>query len=118
MAVTTSIFSWHREPLEQAEKTCRFLAEHKIDHLYQMISPKDSPQRIRHFLHTADMYQLSVYFLIGEAEWALDPQAKEAVRALEELIPYQELVKGVILDIEHIRWELSYLKNGQKRLTN
>ncbi len=38
--------------------------------------------------------------MIGEAEWALDPEAIEAVRLLDGYKAYSGNVEGVVVDIE------------------
>lgn len=85
MVKTISFFSWFDTPFMEPEKTCALLARYKITHLYQIVSPKLTSQQIQYFLKVATNHQLTVYFLIGEAEWALDPESTEAVRLLDVL---------------------------------
>ena len=114
MVKTISVFSWFDTPLQYPEKICSLLNKYKITHLYQMVSPKLTSQQIQYFLKVATNYQLTVYFLIGEAEWALDPESTEAVRLLDGYKAYSGNVEGVVVDIEP--YLLSAFKKSPKEV--
>lgn len=114
MVKTISVFSWFDTPLQYPEKICSLLNKYKITHLYQMVSPKLTSQQIQYFLKVATNYQLTVYFLVGEAEWALDPEAIEAVRLLDGYKAYSGNVEGVVVDIEP--YLLSAFKKSPKEV--
>lgn len=100
MKNNTSIFSWFKEQLHHPEATFELLKCYEISRIYQSIAKDDSKEAVMQFLETAKKYNIEVYILAGEVEWAYEMYQQEIIHFIEEASLYYPLIKGVVLDIE------------------
>lgn len=116
MKTKASLFSWFLEPLNEPEQTLSWLQTHHINRLYQFATADHSEEKILAFMKTAQQFDLDIYFLNGEPEWALDSTAQEMLSYLEWIQKIQGDVKGIVFDIEPYSLQ-AYKENPQKVMT-
>lgn len=107
----TSVFSWFEEQLKNPNHTFDVLEKNGANTIFQYMSFDSSSQNIDHFVATAAKYDKDVFFLTGEPEWALDPEAKELIQIIKQIADsrpvgesttsqIEQIVKGVVIDVE------------------
>lgn len=100
----SSVFSWFASELLHPDRTFKQLDEWDIQTIYQFIPYQaNDDEVIHHFLQTAEHYKKEVYFLTGEPEWALDPEATELIAYIERIQTSQYEngpLQGVVIDVE------------------
>ena len=108
-----SLFSWFLEPIETPQKTLSWLRSRHINRLYQFAAPTYSSERLSSFVKTAQHFDVDVYFLNGEPEWALDTTGYEMIQYIEWVQINYPNVKGIVFDIEPYLLQ-EYKVNPQK----
>lgn len=116
MIAKPSLFSWFLEPMMEPEKILTWLQTHHIKRLYQFATPDYSVDDFQAFLKKAKEFDLDIYLLNGEPEWALDSTAQEMLNYLAWTRKFQGDVKGIVFDIEPYSLE-EYKENPQKVMT-
>lgn len=99
----TSVFSWYEEQVINFDDTFRTLSTLKVSTIYQFISYNPDVELIDDFLESATKYEKNVYFLTGEPEWALDPEATELKAYIETINMFKKKhtsLKGIVIDVE------------------
>lgn len=117
MKQKASLFSWFTEPMEEPTKIIEWLKHHQVDRLYQFATPTHSEEQLLQLLKTAAEQNLTLYFLNGEPEWALDPTGSEMIQYVHWTQQFQSYVKGIVFDIEPYNLK-EFKKNPSQVMTS
>lgn len=102
----TSIFSWHVEQLQAPDETFDLLKTNDVNTIFQYLAHDHPVNEVTDFIREAVKYEKNVYFLTGEPEWALDPEATELIQWIEQIgqyqskSNYQDALRGIVVDVE------------------
>lgn len=105
--IQQGLFSWSDSAvLEQGEELFGFMEREQLDVLYQHFSKDLEVAEIRRFLKRAANHDIQVYYLTGDARWALEGDGasmKEQVKRAEEInrgLAKEYRLQGIMMDTE------------------
>jgi len=106
--IQAAVYSWYDQQVENVDHTVEVMGTQDIDSIYQFVSSKHLSDdqfviQLNQFVNQVNEANKQVYFLNGEAEWALVEEKNELITYVKEVIEYKEAghpVQGFVLDIE------------------
>ena len=106
--IEAAVYSWYELQVENVDHTVEAMSTHDIDSIYQFVSSNHLSDdqfvgQLNQFVNQVNEANKRVYFLNGEAEWALVEEKNELITYVKEVIEYKEAghpVQGFVLDIE------------------
>lgn len=103
---SVGLFSWDFETVSSDTDQLRELAVNLgVTELYQEFPAEDSDGKLRPFLDNMHNAGISVYYLTGKSEWALEPSADSLKEQIDQayainLYSPKAPLKGLMVDVE------------------
>lgn len=100
------LFSWEKSAVIEEEIFFENMKDLGITEVYQEMSVSLEEEDIKDFLEEARERTIDIYMLVGEAEWAVEEDAKGLIDAIDRLIlingnlKEEACIKGILVDVE------------------
>lgn len=96
LRIGPGLFSWSKKTLdrENAERMFDRMQSCGLSSLYQYFPSDVSDEDLDNFFELALEYDISVYYLTGSPDWALDPDGKEMCDEVEQAAVLNERLTG------------------------
>lgn len=93
--IEAAVYSWYDLQVENVDHTVEAMSTHDIDSIYQFVSSNHLSDdqfvgQLNQFVNQVNEANKRVYFLNGEAEWALIEEKNELITYVKEVIEYKE----------------------------
>jgi len=100
------LFSWEKSAIIEKKAFFDDAESLGITEVYQEIAPSLQPEAVEEFLKEAQERNIDIYMLVGEAEWALQEDAKEIIKEIDRILLMNNnseeaaYIKGIMVDVE------------------
>lgn len=107
-AAKVSVFNWDRDmvTVEKADVFFDEFLDSTISTVYQYIPARTAEEDIAYYLTSAAAHEVGIYLLTGEPEWGLEADGASMVdeimraQAINQLVPGEAQIRGVVMDVE------------------
>jgi len=107
-AAKVSVFNWDRDmvTVEKADVFFDEFSDITISTVYQYIPARTAEEDIAYYLTSAAAHEVGIYLLTGEPEWGLEADGASMVdeimraQAINQLVPWEAQIRGVVMDVE------------------